>query len=482
MSGGDQIHSSTEEPCPDFPRVYRAVAAARRQLFTGSPSTSTGSTLLSSVRSSFCRRIRSNSMTPGERRGRGRKPGLKWQVKFFLLQDPNQTTVPNSLDSKQLDKSGLANDDLGDEMKTIDLSWSLTELNTFICQSFASLNVTGFRLARATKRKKLLVAQANSVKDLKRQIGRSRIYILPNSHLPLYRQAAASLSQSGEGRSSASSAAETRNSPVLPQLCQVSPSVHSETATSASASVESNVVDLTGQVDENNGHIYVNAGTPEVFYRTDQPIQDVTTSQNSRTDQASLSENTLEDTLMHCPLTSSPVNTRHEYGGVCQQQQEECLIASSQQSVTYYLTVNQMRTPRCCPLQNAPIVPEMENLADIIRDFKRENISEHATLTVVARRRRILHSAITALNKGYSDWHKRPQIEFVGEMADDYGGPTREFFRLLMKDLQSTLGIFEGQPGNLFFFSYDQAALDKGKYYTGGKLICLVSVAWGTGH
>ncbi|KAL7827082.1 hypothetical protein SRHO_G00328000 [Serrasalmus rhombeus] len=71
---------------------------------------------------------------------------------------------------------------------------------------------------------------------------------------------------------------------------------------------------------------------------------------------------------------------------------------------------------------------EMENLADIIRDFKRENISEHSTLTVVARRRRILHSAITALNKGYFDWHKRPQIEFVGEMADDYGGPTREFF------------------------------------------------------
>ncbi|KAL7866950.1 hypothetical protein AOLI_G00147640 [Acnodon oligacanthus] len=107
LSGGDQIHSNAEEPSPDFPRVYRAVAAARRQLFTTSPSTSTGSTLLLSIRSSFCRRIRSNSMTPGERRGHGRKPGLKWQVKFFLLQDPNQTTIPDPLDSEQLDKSGL---------------------------------------------------------------------------------------------------------------------------------------------------------------------------------------------------------------------------------------------------------------------------------------------------------------------------------------------------------------------------------------
>ena len=45
-----------------------------------------------------------------------------------------------------------------------------------------------------------------------------------------------------------------------------------------------------------------------------------------------------------------------------------------------------------------------------------------------------------------------------------------------MKDVQSTLGIFEGQPGNLFF-SYNQAALDLGKYYTGGKLI-----AWSLLH
>ncbi|KAL7828330.1 hypothetical protein SRHO_G00319640 [Serrasalmus rhombeus] len=87
-----------------------------------------------------------------------------------------------------------------------------------------------------------------------------------------------------------------------------------------------------------------------------------------------------------------------------------------------------MRTPRCCcPLQNTPIVPVMRWRTLLISlDFKRENISEHSTLMVVARRRQILHSA-TALNKGYFDWHKHPQIEFVGEMAD-YGGPTRKLF------------------------------------------------------
>ncbi|XP_076866557.1 uncharacterized protein LOC143517694 isoform X2 [Brachyhypopomus gauderio] len=458
MSGGGENHSNTEHST-DFTRVYRAVAAARRQLSSGR---NTESNLLSNVRSSFSRRRRNSSMNLGDGRRRGRKPGLKWQVKLFLLEDPNQTTIPSSQDSEELEKSGLGsgNSDLGHEHKTVDLSWSLAELNTFICQSFesVSLNVTGFRLARATKAKKLLVVQANSVKDLKRQIGRSRLYILPNSNLSLSRQDGESLNESSEGRSSVSSAAV------------VSLNVHSEMVRSAVTSVESNIVDLTDEVDGNRGYIYVNAGTPEVFYRTNQPVEGETTTQN-RTGQSLLSESTLEVTLEHYPVASSPIHGSFPTTvGVSHSQFtaiSEILQDSEPDEDTQMLS-----SPK------RPYSPsnEVENLADIIGEFRKENISEHSTLIVVARRRRILHSAITALNKGYFDWHKCPRIEFVGEMADDFGGPTREFFRLLMKDVQSTLGIFEGQPGNLFF-SYDQAALQKGKYYTGGKLI-----AWSLLH
>ncbi|KAL7826251.1 hypothetical protein SRHO_G00339890 [Serrasalmus rhombeus] len=106
---------------------------------------------------------------------------------------------------------------------------------------------------------------------------------------------------------------------------------------------------------------------------------------------------------------------------------KECVLCRRLQGKAGEQKMADLRAERITP-DLPPFTHEMENLADIIRDFKRENISEHSTLTVVARRRRILHSAITALNKGYFDWHKRPQIEFVGEMADDYGGPTREFF------------------------------------------------------
>ncbi|XP_058626489.1 uncharacterized protein LOC131537205 [Onychostoma macrolepis] len=57
--------------------------------------------------------------------------------------------------------------------------------------------------------------------------------------------------------------------------------------------------------------------------------------------------------------------------------------------------------------------------ADIIRTFQKENINLEEKMIVVARRRKVLHSACTALKSSYFAWHKSPQIEFVGESADD---------------------------------------------------------------
>lgn len=49
-------------------------------------------------------------------------------------------------------------------------------------------------------------------------------------------------------------------------------------------------------------------------------------------------------------------------------------------------------------------------------------------------------------------------------------------FRLLMIEVQSSLGIFEGSPKHLFF-TYDQIALQQRKYEQAGKL-----VAWSIVH
>ncbi|KAG9273569.1 G2/M phase-specific E3 ubiquitin-protein ligase-like [Astyanax mexicanus] len=96
--------------------------------------------------------------------------------------------------------------------------------------------------------------------------------------------------------------------------------------------------------------------------------------------------------------------------------------------------------------------------------------------TVIIRRKHILQSACTALSRSYFVWHKVPNVEFVVEMAEDYGGPRREFFRLLMIELQQSFGVFFGKPGQLLF-SYDQRAFALNKFYTAGKLI-----AWSIMH
>lgn len=67
--------------------------------------------------------------------------------------------------------------------------------------------------------------------------------------------------------------------------------------------------------------------------------------------------------------------------------------------------------------------------AKVLSNFRNENINHETTLTVVVKRKRVLQSPITALGKTCFAWHRRPQVEFVGELAEDHGGPTREFFR-----------------------------------------------------
>lgn len=76
----------------------------------------------------------------------------------------------------------------GCEKRKIPLTWTLSEFHGFICQTFPTicLSVIGFTLAKANKKRKLIRVEANSVSDLKQQIGRSRLYIIPNAniHLP----------------------------------------------------------------------------------------------------------------------------------------------------------------------------------------------------------------------------------------------------------------------------------------------------------
>lgn len=69
------------------------------------------------------------------------------------------------------------------------------------------------------------------------------------------------------------------------------------------------------------------------------------------------------------------------------------------------------------------------DLSTVLRNFQSANVDNTSQLVVIARRRKILHSANVALSKPLFQWQKTPNVEFIGEMAEDYGGPRREFFR-----------------------------------------------------
>ena len=57
------------------------------------------------------------------------------------------------------------------------------------------------------------------------------------------------------------------------------------------------------------------------------------------------------------------------------------------------------------------------------------HLSEGLVSTVCIRRKKLLESAIKATSRATFCWTHSPLVEFVGEDADDMGGPQREFFR-----------------------------------------------------
>ncbi|KAK1786690.1 hypothetical protein P4O66_017082 [Electrophorus voltai] len=117
-----------------------------------------------------------------------------------------------------------------------------------------------------------------------------------------------------------------------------------------------------------------------------------------------------------------------------------------------------------------------KDLVQILKGFQEDHIDLNMSSTVIATHKYILICAYTALARSYFDSHKVPNIEFVGEIAEDHGGPRREFFRLMMFELQQNLGVFVCRPGQLIF-SYDKTALANNKFYTAGKL-----TAWSIMH
>ncbi|XP_041844497.1 uncharacterized protein LOC121642078 isoform X2 [Melanotaenia boesemani] len=157
-----------------FDRVFSAAARARQELSRNEDS------LFSSTRQLFRRRpalIRGSSG--------GRMQHVIWKTSLFLLPGPDNEVLPATTELVQMAKHGLgkpAHESPCTRVKSkIDLNWSLSDLNNFICQSYPkfNLNLVGFQLARTGKGRKIQILKVASVQELKKSVGKSRLYIIP---------------------------------------------------------------------------------------------------------------------------------------------------------------------------------------------------------------------------------------------------------------------------------------------------------------
>ena len=78
-------------------------------------------------------------------------------------------------------------------------------------------------------------------------------------------------------------------------------------------------------------------------------------------------------------------------------------------------------------------------------------------------------TACTAFKRASFDVTREISVVFLGEPAEDYGGPLREFFTLLVHQIPRT-GLFEGRP-NHYIPTHDTTRVMDGEYYLAGKMI-----------
>ncbi|XP_056585576.1 G2/M phase-specific E3 ubiquitin-protein ligase-like isoform X3 [Triplophysa dalaica] len=197
-----------------------------------------------------------------------------------------------------------------------------------------------------------------------------------------------------------------------------------------------------------------------------------------------------------CPDIASGINRLDSENQVSDSVLNEVLSKFSFSLTTHTLS-SVINRNASSPLGSAPSVPSQRrqrltsstsymscrnssiediDVESLLREFQQNHLSASEHVSVLVNRNRLLQSAKNAVSNCNFSWTKLPFVKFVGEEALDCGGPKREFLRLLMMEVQSSLGIFEGKPGHLFF-TYDQMALEQHKYELAGKLI-----AWSLAH
>ena len=126
-------------------------------------------------------------------------------------------------------------------------------------------------------------------------------------------------------------------------------------------------------------------------------------------------------------------------------------------------------------MTEADISNESQNVQELLTVFQSTNISSSESTSlngnITISRKSVFSSTQTAIERKRFTFFKPVIVAFADEEAVDDGGPTREFFRLLMREISES-SIFHGS-----WFSHDLGLLTSSCYELAGKL-----VAWSIFH
>ena len=100
-------------------------------------------------------------------------------------------------------------------------------------------------------------------------------------------------------------------------------------------------------------------------------------------------------------------------------------------------------------------------------------------IRITVRRKHILEDTLHILHGGH-DTTKHLKVTFVGEPAVDAGGPLREYFHLLLRELAQNSSLFCG-PCTSRAPKHNISELEKGTFYYIGVIIALSIIHGGPG-
>ena len=117
-------------------------------------------------------------------------------------------------------------------------------------------------------------------------------------------------------------------------------------------------------------------------------------------------------------------------------------------------------------------IPSTEEVQHLLQQHFTRVIRVDEYQRIIIRRQFLLQDATKQLQRGSFDVSKLLRVEFIGEAAIDTEGPRREFLQLLLVELFSKSGLFEGYPGSVTP-THNVLALSSDMYTIAGKIIAI---------